>query len=158
MYLHKAVNSTMLPTTITIIAGVFGLYWSLKARNRFTKARSLLLAGTSLLPLVPQQTFQSYAPYAIAFACVMAGFEPANSIRIKLYHKLFFGIFGVLFAVVAMDSVVTWPFDLTLWPVIALFLLLVGGLVSQDLKMMRTRLAVPAVWAGMGVNCILSSL
>lgn len=147
----------MFPTAITLIAGALGLFWALKARNLFTKATSLLLTATSLLTVVPYQTLQSYVPFAIGFACIMAGFEPTNSIRIKRYHKVFFGVFGILFAIVAVDSVVTWPYALTLWPVVVTFLLLGGWLLRKDRIMLRTRLGVLSIWAGMSLNCLLSS-
>lgn len=148
----------MLSAAITLLTGVVGFYWSIKARNPFTKFTSLCLSGISLASIAPPQMIQQNVPYLLAFFCLMAGFEPGSSQRIRAYHKLFFGAFGIVFALVALDRVVHWPFSLTLWPLGVLYLIVVAVLLRRDLKMLRTRLGVVSVWMGMAFTSLLTAI
>ncbi|GAB5528009.1 MAG: hypothetical protein Roseis2KO_58810 [Roseivirga sp.] len=148
----------MLSTSLILISGVLGIFWSLKARNSFTKLSGLLLSVSSLATLVGSFGIQNYASYALALFSLMAAYEPFDSARIKRYHKIYFGLSGVLFAVVAIDMHVSLPFTLILWPFIVLFFVSTALLMNQGLKMIRTRLAYISIWVGQGIICILDAL
>lgn len=148
----------MLSTTLILISGAMGIFWSLKARNSFTKLTGLLLSVSSLATLVGYFGIQNYAFYALALFCLMAAYEPFDSARIKQYHKIYFGLSGVLFAVVAIDMHVSLPFTLTLWPFVALFFVSTIWLINQGLKMIRTRLAYISIWIAQGIICILDAI
>lgn len=147
----------MLSTTLILISGALGIFWSLKARNSFTKLTGLLLSVSSLATLVSSFGIQNYASYALALFCLMAAYEPFDSARIKRYHKIYFGLSGVLFTVVAIDMHVSLPFTLILWPFVVLFFISTAWLTNQGLKMIRTRLAYISVWIAQGIICILEA-
>ncbi|MCE7995069.1 MAG: hypothetical protein HEP71_24030 [Roseivirga sp.] len=148
----------MLSTTLILISGVLGIFWSVKARNSFTKLSGLLLSVSSLAGLVNYLGIQNYAPYAIALFSLMAAYEPFDSARIKKHHKIYFGMSGVLFAVVVIDMHVTLPFNLILWPLVTLFFISTLWVVKDGLKMIRTRLAYISIWVAQGLVCIINAL
>lgn len=152
------IRKPMLSTTLILISGVLGIFWSVKARNSFTKLSGLMLSVSSLAVLVNYLGIQNYAPYAIALFCLMAAYEPFDSARIKKHHKIYFGLSGVLFAVVVIDMHVTLPFSLTLWPLVTLFFISTAWIIKDELKMVRTRLAYVCVWVAQGLICIINAL
>lgn len=148
----------MLSTTLILISGALGILWSLKARNSFTKLTGLLLSVSSLATLVSSYGIQSYGSYALALFCLMAAYEPFDSSRIKKYHKIYFGLSGILFAVVTIDMHISLPFVLILWPLVTLYFIATIWLLNQGLKTIRTRLAYISIWVTQGLICIINAL
>jgi len=143
----------MLSTIILLTSGVLGIFWTSKVRNQFTKFCAFLISIAVLTLIIPHHLTRSYGPYFLAFACFMAGFEPGSSRRIKTFHKIYFGISGVLFAAVAVDRVIIWPLmDIQFWPLLLLFLIVTGLFMVKDPKMVKTRLTYLYVWIGMGLD------
>lgn len=148
----------MLSTILILISGALGIFWSVKARNSFTKLTGLLLSASSLATLVDSFGLKNYAVYAVALFSLMAAYEPTDSARIKRHHKIYFGLSGILFAVVAIDMHMSLPFTLILWPFVLMFFIASAWLLDQGLKMMRTRLAYVSVWIAQGLICIMNAL
>ena len=142
----------MLSTAILLFSGVMGLYRSTKAPNPFTKFSTVLLSGACLSLIVPHDLARAYAPYFMAFACFMAGFEPGNSRRLKTIHKTFFGVFGIIFAFVVVDRVLTWPIALVFWPLVLIYFGALIWLLTKDQKMLRTRMGIIIVWCGLALD------
>ncbi len=148
----------MLSTILILISGVLGIYWSVKARNSFTRLTGFLLSVSSLATLVNAFGLNNYAGYAVALFSLMAAYEPTDSTRIKKHHKIYFGLSGILFAIVTIDMSVSLPFTLILWPFVLLFFIASAWLLDQGLKMMRTRLAYVSIWMAQGLICIIDAL
>lgn len=148
----------MLSTTLILISGVLGIFWSIKARNSFTKLTGLLLSVSSLSTLVGYMGVNDLAPYALALFSLMAAYEPSDSARIKKHHKIYFGLSGVLFAVVTIDMHISLPFVLIIWPFVVLYFIATVWLLNKELKVVRTRLAYISVWVAQGLVCIINAL
>lgn len=149
----------MLSTAILLATGILGLYWAFKAQNLFTKFTSGTLCLSVLLLIIPYGPVRAYSPYVLALTSLFAGFEPGSSMRIKTYHKVFFGAFGVIFAAMAVDRVITWPFfDLQFWPMALLYLAILAYFLNSDFKMIRTRLGTVFAWAGMALDYLIRLL
>ena len=145
----------MFSTAILLISGVLGFFWAAKARNQFTKLCSFLLGFAVLVLIVPHSLATAYAPYFLAFACIMAGFEPGSSRRITTFLKFFFGASGTVFAAVALDRIITWPFDIQFWPLVLLYFLGFGYSIIKNPKQVKTRLGALFIWAGLGLEHLL---
>ena len=146
----------MLSTAILLISGILGIFWASKARNPFTKLCSLLVSFGLLVLVIPHELSRSYGPYFVAFASLMAGFEPGSSRRITNGQKFFFGISGVVFAAVAVDRIIIWPIALEFWPMVLIYFAVFAIMANKDQKRLRTRLGTLVAWLGLGVDHLLS--
>jgi len=147
--------TTLLSTFTLLISGLLGIYWALKAQNPFTKACSLLVSFSCLSLAIPQATLQAYTPFFVAFACIISGFEPGNSRRLQQWLKVFFAAFGIIFAAIAVDRVIIWPFDFQFWPLVLVYFGILLWTIRKDKKKVRTRLGTLFAWTGLGIDCLL---
>lgn len=141
----------MLSTLLTLISGVLGLFWSVKARNSFTKLTGIFLSLSSISTAVGYAGVERYATYGLAIFCLMAAYEPSESKRIKSSQKTYFGFSGILFSVISIDEHLYLPFDLTLWPLVIVFFVATVWVFTLGFKMIRTRLAYICVWVAHGL-------
>lgn len=150
----------MVSSAIIALFGVLGLLRIGKVRNAFTQVVNIGLAISALALLVAYFGISQYATYAVAFFSLLASFEATNSFSLERQQIVFFVVSGIVFFFLSATSAITLPFNITVWPVLILYLCGFYYLAIKHYKRIRSRLGILIIWLGLilawSVNEVLS--
>ena len=142
---------------LILIAAVFALLWSRKSRRRPNKFAGILLAISVILHFVTFMGLNTYAPFAFGFFTLFAGFEPMNSFKFKIEHKVFYGYASIVSFAFVVKSIIKIPFEIYLeWALIPIpFISYYFWRNSK--RVVYQRVGVLAIWSAQAIVAFATS-
>jgi len=143
---------------ITIIAALFALIWSKNAKKKTTKTATVLLALSSLIEYDPYFGLNHYAVYLLIFFSFFAAIESMNSLRLTRGHQFFFFGCAAVITFFQLIYLIDFPFYIPKYPFALLYMVGLIILWFFSKRKILTRLGVLAVWLGVALKWIVSTL
>ena len=136
---------------LILVAAIFTFYWSGKSRNRQNKFAGIILALTVIVQFTTLWGLNVYATYAFAFFTLFAGFEPMNSFKFKIQHKLFFGYASIASFACVLQSLIELPLELYLEWVLLPIPFISYYFWKNAKRVIYQRVGVLAIWSAQAI-------
>lgn len=149
----------MISSTITIACAIAALFLTRLSRKPLTRYVTIILSMSSIIYLDRFIGLASYGYLIFAFASILASVEPNNSLNLKVRHKTFFLIMGIVVVLLAAANFLKFEqyipeyiLGICYCVALALFLL------TDKKKRFKSRYGILVVWMGTAIKWILTIL